>query len=156
MNTDNVNPEKFQDMIDIYNRINNYGRENGMTLEVSTPGFITYRMIVLEKHLSSPNTCHGGAIAGLMDSVLGTAALSLAFAEGNLVSTVEFKINIIKPAFLNEELIGEGKTESKGKSLIITSGEIYRKDSSDLVAKGLGTFNIFPFKKEALKHLFDL
>lgn len=135
-------------MIDVYNKINLYAQENGLVLQVIEPGHITYTMKVLEKHLSSPNTCHGGVIAGMMDSVIGTAALSLAFTENNLVSTVEFKINFFKPVHLHDELTGTGKVDYKGKSLIISSGEIYDKKTGQLVAKGIGTFNVYPLSKK--------
>lgn len=136
------------DPIQLYNQINIYGKENGMKLIVHEPGHISYEMTVMEKHLSSPNTCHGGAIAGLMDSVIGTAALSKAFTEANLVSTVEFKIHYFHPVHLHEELIGTGKIDYQGKSLIITSGEIMVKSTGKVVAKAIGTFNVYPMSKK--------
>lgn len=141
------------DPITIYNQINQYGRDNGMVLIVHEPGHISYEMTVLEKHLSSPNTCHGGAIAGLMDSVIGTAALSKAFTEGNLVSTVEFKIHYFKPVYLNDQLTGTGKIDYQGKSLIISSGEIINKITGDVVAKAIGTFNVYPLSKKDLSEI---
>jgi uncharacterized protein (TIGR00369 family) len=101
----------------------------------------------LEKHLSSPQIAHGGAIAGFMDCVLGFSALSLAVTENNLTSTVEFKINYTRPAKLGEKLIGSGKVIHKGKSLIISSAEI-RTEGGDLVAVGQGTFNTYPLNKK--------
>ena len=68
--------EKWMEMIQHYNHINKYGADNHMKLEILEPGHIIYMMTIEDKHLSSPNTCHGGVIAGLMDSVIGTAALS--------------------------------------------------------------------------------
>ena len=98
--------------------------------------------------MSSPNTAHGAAIAGLMDCVLGLSALSDAITKDNLTSTVEFKINYIRPVKLGEELIGQGKVVHKGKSLIISSGEIRIAGSNELVAMGQGTFNTYPFAKK--------
>ena len=98
--------------------LNKFDKSNGLVLTAKEPGDIQYEMKVLEKHLSSPNTCHGGAISGMMDAVIGSTALSMAFTEGNLVSTVEFKINYFKPVFEGETLIGTGVIEFTGKSLI--------------------------------------
>ena len=86
----------FDNPIEIYKKINLFAQENGMKLTVKTPGESLYSMTVLEKHLSSPNVCHGGVVAGFMDSVLGSAALSISFQSQALVSTVEFKINYFK------------------------------------------------------------
>ena len=105
----------FDNPIEIYKRINRFAQENGMELTVKTPGESHYEMIVLEKHISSPNVCHGGVVAGFMDSVLGSAALSIAFQSGALVSTVEFKINYFHPLYLGDKLIGRGKVDFEGK-----------------------------------------
>lgn len=134
--------------IEIFKSINKYDLENAMTFEIHTPGSISYRMKIQDKHLSSPNTAHGAAIAGFMDCVLGLSALSLAVTESNLTSTVEFKINYIRPVKLGEELIGTGTVMHKGKSLIISSGEVRILGTNELVAMGQGTFNTYPFAKK--------
>lgn len=133
---------------DIFRSMNKYDADNGMTFEVHSPGSITYKMTILEKHLSSPNTAHGASIAGLMDAVLGFSALSEAVTDNNLTSTVEFKINYIRPVKLGDELIGTGKVVHKGKSLIISSGEIRVASTNELVAMGQGTFNTYPIAKK--------
>src|SRR5690606_34196182 len=116
--------------------------------EVHAPGVITYHMTVEEKHLSSPPTAHGGSIAGFMDCVLGLAALSLSITRHELTSTVEFKMNFIKPVQLGDQLIGTGKVVHGGRSLIISSGEI--KCNDQLIAMGQGTFNLYPMSKKEL------
>lgn len=138
------NLEKF---LAHYRSINHFDRDNGSSFTLNGPGDVRYVMTVLEKHLSSPDTAHGAAIAGFMDCVLGLTALSLSLTDNNLVSTVEFKLNFIRPAKLGETLVGTGKIDYKGKSLIIASGDI-RTERGDLVAKGLGTFNCYPLEKK--------
>ena len=150
----------MQDAMDIYNKINLYGQENGMELTVIEPGHIEYRMTVKQKHLSSPVAAHGGAIAGLMDGVLGVAALSYSVTEQKLVSTAEFKINYFHPVPPGDELLGIGKIDFKGNRILASSGEIYSLTRDRLlVAKGLGTFNAYPFEKskaaEVFQHLLD-
>jgi len=135
------------EMVEHYNQINKYAIDNGMNLQVLEPGHIIYTMIIEEKHLSSPNTCHGGVIAGLMDSVIGTAALSKAFEEDNLVSTVEFKINYLQPVNHKDVLVGEGKIDFKGKSTIVSSGKIIKQGTGAVVAIAIGTFNVYPISK---------
>ena len=137
-----------------YNRINRYGQANGMTLTVPAPGQAEYRMVIAEAHLSSPGTAHGGVLAGLMDAVLGAAALTQAFTAGELVSTVEFKINYLRPVHLGDELRAVAQVEHAGKSIVVVSGTIYRLGSSagddPAVAQGLGTFNRYPASKKQL------
>ncbi len=136
----------MQHLIEIYNQVNNFGRENNMKLTVVKPGEIIYEMEVLEKHLATVNTIHGGMIAALMDGVIGVAALSLVAQDKKLVSTVEFKLNYFKPAYLGDVLKGYGRVDNAGKRIISTSGEIYNQ-KGEMVAKAMGTFNAYPFDK---------
>jgi uncharacterized protein (TIGR00369 family) len=136
------------EFITFFRSINKFDLDNGLTFEIHTPGSITYRMQIQEKHLSSPNTAHGATIAAFMDCVLGLSALSQAITESKLTSTVEFKINYIRPVKLGEELVGAGKVIHKGKSLIISSGEVRSAGTNELVAMGQGTFNTYPFAKK--------
>jgi uncharacterized protein (TIGR00369 family) len=138
----------------IYNKINHYGRTNGMELQVQAPGEVTYTMTVREEHLSSPNTCHGGVIAGLMDAALGAAALTIAMPVGELVSTVEFKINYLQPVYLHDVLVARGWVEQAGKTLVVTSATIacHNRDET-VVARALGTFNRYPASKQDFEGL---
>lgn len=136
----------MQHLIEIYHQVNNFGRENNMKLTVVKPGEIIYEMEVLNKHLATVNTIHGGMIAALMDGVIGVAALSLVAQDKKLVSTVEFKLNYFKPAYLGDVLKGYGRVDNAGKRIISTSGEIYNQ-KGEMVAKAMGTFNAYPFDK---------
>lgn len=141
-------------LVDHYNRINHYGRANGMALTVPAPGQAEYRMVIQEAHLSSPGTAHGGVLAGLLDATLGAAALTLAFTAGELVSTIEFKINYLRPVHLGTELLAVAKVEHAGKSIVVVSGTIYQQaaeGTGPAVAQGLGTFNRYPASKRNLE-----
>ena len=141
-------PADITSLITIYNQINVYGRTNGMELHVEEPGNIRYTMTIGPEHLSSPGTCHGGVLAGLMDAALGAAALSLAFTAGELVSTVEFKINYLHPVHLHDALVARGTVEHTGKTLLVSSATISCPNRNNLVvARGLGTFNRYPATK---------
>ena len=147
-------PLDISTLIATYNQINHYGRANGMTLHVDEPGTIRYTMRVLDEHLSSPNTCHGGVLAGLMDAALGAAALSLAFTTAELVSTVEFKMNYFHPVHLHDELEAHGSIEHAGKTLIVSTTTIRCLSRDNLVvARGLGTFNRYPATKRDFRDL---
>jgi uncharacterized protein (TIGR00369 family) len=137
-------------MIAAYNQMNHYGRANGMALTVPEPGRAEYHMTVLNEHLSSPNTCHGGVLAGLMDAALGAAALSLAFTKLEFVSTVEFKMNYLHAVHLHDVLVARGMVDHAGNSLVVSSCVIYRMKEGEhdvAVARGLGTFNRYPANK---------
>ena len=136
----------MEKLLEIYNQVNQFGIENGMKLTIVKPGEIIYEMEVLQKHLATPTTIHGGMIAAMMDGVIGVAALSLVAQEGRLVSTVEYKINYFKPAFSGDMLTGKGRVDNAGKRIIHTSGEIYNQNN-EIIAKAMGTFNAYPIEK---------
>lgn len=148
----------FGDPIAFYKKINTFERENGMDLTVKASGVVSYQMTIQDKHLSSPNTCHGGVVASLMDATIGAAAMSVSLKNSFLVSTVEFKINYFKPVVLGDELITEGVVDFEGKKLITSTGEIRDKKSGELVAKAIGTFNKYPLSKklDAIKSTLNL
>lgn len=131
----------------LFKKISCFDKHMGMSFTVEGPGKVTYKMEITENHLSSPKTAHGGVIAGMMDNVLGVTALSYAVTQDKLCSTVEFKINYINPAHPGDLLIGTADIDFKGKSLVVTSATI-RADKR-LIAKGMGTFNLYPMEKHA-------
>ena len=138
----------FDAFNEAYEQINHYERLQNIQRKIHAPGKITVLLNITEQHLSSPGTAHGGSMSGFMDVVLGYAALTMALPEGNIVSTVEFKMNFLKPIFLGDKLRGEGEVLSAGKRIIVTDGRIYRNEG--LVAAGQGTFNAYPLEKKSL------
>lgn len=144
----------MEDLIDIYHKVNHFGRENSMKLTIVNPGEIIYEMEVLEKHLATKTTIHGGMVAAMMDGVLGVAALTDVAKQKKLVATVEFKINYFKPAYLGDKLKGLGRVDFRGNRIIATSGEIYNQNN-ELVAKAMGTFNAYPVEKSDIFELIS-
>ena len=127
--------ENFREiLIKVYNQTNNYGNVQGMELLKFEEDGILYRMEIKDSHLATPTTAHGGVIAGYMDGILGVAALYVSSENGNLVSTVEFKINYISPVRKGDVLLGKGWIISKGKRIIVAHGEIINEETGQLVA----------------------
>lgn len=134
-----------------YNKVNTFGDLLGLELTVIEPGKVEYRMEITAKHLSNPAAAHGGAIAAMMDGILGVSALSLATESKKLVSTVEFKINYFAPIKLGDKLVGVGQVVFEGNRLISSEGAIYcENENMNLVCKGLGTFNAYPVEKNKM------
>ena len=140
----------MENLIAVYQETNRFGIANGMELMHYQNGKIEYRLEIKEEHLATPTTAHGGIIAGYMDGIMGVAALTESAKQLKLVSTVEFKINYIKPAFLGDVLIGKGHVVSAGNRIIIAKGEIFNEKSGDLVAIATGTFNAYPYQKSGM------
>ncbi len=145
---------QFDELVAYFVQNDQFSKTNGAVLTILSPGHVSYRLTIKETHQSSPGTCHGGVIAGLMDAVLGASALTQAFIDQKLVSTVEFKINFLRPVAVGETLYGEGRVEHAGTRLITTGAKILLADTDTVIALGLGTFNLYPLeKKQQIKPL---
>lgn len=65
---------------------------------------------------------HAGAIASVLDSVCGYAALTKA-PHGDDVVTAEYKINLLRPA-VGDRFLAVGKVQNAGKRLTVCTGEV--------------------------------
>jgi len=133
-------------ILETYNKYNNFGRLLDMDYQIISPGNISYSFKVLEEHLATKTAAHGGVLAAYMDAIIGVASLSAVANDKKVVATIEFKINYLKPAFLNDLLIGKGKVIQKGNRIIITEGKIYNQNK-ELICTAIGTLNAYPFVK---------
>src|SRR5574341_460664 len=70
---------------------------------------------------------HGGIVGMIGDSACGYAAFSLMPAGGSLV-TVEYKLNILRPA--QGSLVARGTVVRAGRTLTVTRGEVYAQDGT--------------------------
>lgn len=98
-----------------------------------TPGLLQRRGFV-----------HGGAIATLIDGTIGSAVRST-LKEEELSSTVEMKINYVRPAS-GEFLIGKAVISHAGKQLMVGTAEVFNEEGK-LVAMGSATFFIIRGQK---------
>jgi len=64
---------------------------------------------------------HAGVIATIMDSACGYAANSLISPGANML-TVEFKINLVRPA-VGDEFVARGRVVKPGRTLSVCNGE---------------------------------
>lgn len=136
----------FEEIIQLYDKVNHFGRLMEMNFTILKPGEIEYQMTVSPKHLATATAMHGGAIAALMDAIVGVASLSAVADQGKLVSTVEFKINFLAPALVGDKLKGIGNVVKKGKRIVVTEGKIVNQNN-ELVAIATATLNAYPIEK---------
>ncbi|PIK16122.1 PaaI family thioesterase [Halobacteriovorax sp. JY17] len=135
----------------LFRKISNFDKHLGLEFELKGPGKIEYTLPITENHLSSPKTCHGGVISAMMDCVLGLTVLSYSVTIDKLCSTVEFKTNFITPASLGDTIKGTAELDYVGNSLVVCNGSITCLETGKIVAKGMGTFNLYPLSKKDLE-----
>ena len=100
-------------------------------------GWARMRLPFDEKLTNSLGIGHGGALFALADSA-GSMALVGMTDKGETVTTVEMKINFIRP-FTNGDVVAEAKILHSGKRTAL--GDVVLKDGRGrLLAKGSATF----------------
>ncbi len=126
-----------------------FGRQKAMALIGATmtriePGFCEIELPFRDDLTQQKGYVHGGIIGMIADSACGYAAYSLMPADSSLV-TVEYKINIMAAA-KGGLLVARGEVIKPGRTLSITSGEVYARQhgGSVLVAAMQQTLMMLP------------
>lgn len=126
-----------------------FGRQKAMALIGATmtriePGYCEIELPFRDDLTQQKGYVHGGIIGMIADSACGYAAYSLMPADSSLV-TVEYKINIMAAA-KGGLLVARGEVIKPGRTLSITSGEVYARQhgGSVLVAAMQQTLMMLP------------
>lgn len=92
-------------------------------------------------------TVHGGWYGTLLDSCLA-CAVSTRVPAGFTYTTLEYKVNIIRPIPLGTAVRAIGTAQHVGRSTGIASGEIRSVDDDRLYATGSTTCIVMPLPPE--------
>lgn len=111
----------------------------GVTLSDLGPGWCESLLAVAPKHLQQDGYIHAGVQATVADHTAGGAAGTLARPD-DLVLSVEFKINLLRPA-LGDRLRCRATVLRQGKTITVAESEVFaRKDGEEkLVSKATVT-----------------
>ena len=103
-----------------------------------TSGRVVFRGSPGFSALNPMGTVHGGWYGTLLDSAMA-CAVSTQVDAGFTSSTLEFKINIIRPIPLNMEVDVIGETDHAGRLTGVATGRILGVDDQKLYATGSTT-----------------
>jgi acyl-CoA thioesterase len=95
-------------------------------------------MVVAERHLRTFGMLHGGVMATLLDAAMGSAAMTLAPPENDVV-TVQLNVNFIRAAWEGEALAATSEIVHAGRRTAVARSELRTADGA-LVASASGTF----------------
>ncbi|MBC8008416.1 MAG: PaaI family thioesterase [Prolixibacteraceae bacterium] len=117
----------------------------GLQILEKGDGVVRLRLDPRPELENSWGSVHGGVLMTLLDVALASAGRSLD-ENCNGALTVEMKVNFIAAA--TGSVLGEGRAQRAGRSLIFSEGEL-RSEDGTLLAKATGTFKLLYPKLEA-------
>lgn len=88
---------------------------------------------------------HGGVVTSLADVSCGYAALTV-MPDDAEVLTVEFKINLIRPAS-TDKIVATGEVVKAGRTLVIAESTVTGATDGTVIAKMLATMIVSPVKE---------
>lgn len=100
----------------------------GATLERVAPGEVTIALRVRDELTQQHGSLHAGAVASVLDSAAGYAALSLMPTGAGVVS-VEFKVNLLEPA-VGERIEARARVVRSGRTLTTCTAEAWAIDAT--------------------------
>lgn len=114
----------------------------GIELESVSPGECRTTLEIRPDHLQQTGVVHAGVLATLADHTAGGAAASV-LERGAHPLTVEFKINLLRPA-TGPRLTCRARILKAGRTLVIAESEVFAEDNPDpvLVAKAIVTLAV--------------
>ena len=117
----------------------------GVRIVEKGEGVVKLRLDPRKELTNSWGSLHGGVLMTLLDVALASAGRSLD-ENCNGALTVEMKVNFIAAAM--GAVLGEGRAQRAGRSLIFSEGEL-RSEDGTLLAKATGTFKLlYPSSKD--------
>lgn len=129
-----------------------FNKHLNMSLEIIREGYCLVR-VPWATHLTGDATrpaVHGGVLATLLDAAGGAACWSLLENEGDRLSTVDLRIDYLRPGPARE-MICEAKVVRMGNKVCVARMEIFSEgdDPNEIgpIATGQGVYNVAKPKK---------
>ena len=114
------------------------GKTLNYKLNAVEEGRTVFRGAPLFDHCNPMGTVHGGWYGTLLDSAMACAVMTKV-PKGSVYTTLEYKINILRPIPLGQEIDAIGMTDHTGRSTGIAHGEIRGVENGKLYATGSTT-----------------
>ena len=111
----------------------------GATLRIVKSGTVEIVLPFRDDLTQQHGFVHGGIITTIADSACGYAAFTL-MPKGREVLSVEFKVNLLRPA-QGKEFIAAAQVLKSGKTLMVVKCDVFAdvSNESNMVATMLGT-----------------
>jgi uncharacterized protein (TIGR00369 family) len=108
----------------------------GFNLVAAKPGEAVIEFDASEAHTNPMGTLHGGVLCDIADAAMGMA-FGAALAEGESFTTLELKINFLKPVW-KSRLKAVGRVVKQGRTIGLIECDVTDEQGS-LVARAIST-----------------
>ena len=108
----------------------------GMRMIAVDEGTATFDLLAGPQHSSPPGSLHGGILCDLADAAMGCANATR-LEEGETFTTVELKINFLKPVW-EGRVVAVGSVLKAGRTIALTDCRV-TDESGSLVAYATST-----------------
>ena len=102
----------------------------GASLRRVEPGAVSIALPYRADLTQQNGYIHAGIITAIADSACGYAAYTL-MPAGSEVLSVEFKVNLLRPA-AGEEFVAEAQVVKTGRTLTVTRCDVYAHASDEI------------------------
>lgn len=120
-----------------------YVRLLGLEIEEVRTDYCRVRMPFRPALNQAAGIVHGGAIAGLLDSVV-VPVVGSAYGRDARFSTVDMHVQYLS-ALIGEDAVAEGWVVKRGRSVVFLEAEAVGATSGKLIARSMLTYNVsFP------------
>jgi uncharacterized protein (TIGR00369 family) len=109
----------------------------GMSLRSVEQGEAVIEYEAAERHANAMGTLHGGVLCAMADTAMGVAFYT-ALEEGESLTTLELKINYLKPVWKGK-LTAAARVVKRGKTVGLMECDILDEEGQ-LVARASSTF----------------
>lgn len=121
------------------------GRWLDCTILAAERGMLMVELSVRSELMNPAGTFHGGAIAALMDDVIGATIFML--GKKNFFTSVNLVVDYFAPAKKNDRVIAITSIIKEGSNIINAQCEVWNTDKTKLLARG--TSNLMKISTEA-------
>jgi len=112
-----------------------FGNWLGGVLTHYEKGKLEKEYTVRHEMTNALGTLHGGAIASILDEIIGATVISMEFSH--FKTTVNLVVDYFYPAYEGQVLIAKGLMIKEGKKISHLQGELFLKDNGKLIARAI-------------------
>jgi uncharacterized protein (TIGR00369 family) len=114
------------------------GQLVGFRMTEAREGVVVMELNVEERHTSPPGSAHGGILVDVADAAMGCAYGTLLDEETATWTTVELKVNYLRPAWPGTHVRAEGRVVHAGRTLALTECDVTNEEGK-LLARASST-----------------